>query len=91
MIPTIPSFQGIKRSIQYIDSHPHKPIFYPSGSYDGSNGIKITWSGNQVKYNTTQNLLECHQESARARTLDRRLSVSVIIHILFGFAVFYEL
>ena len=33
--PTFPGFQGLKRCIQYMDSHPHKPIFYPSNSYDG--------------------------------------------------------
>ena len=35
--PTLPGFQGIKRCVQYLASHPHKPIFYPSNSYDGSN------------------------------------------------------
>ena len=33
--PTLPGFQGIKRCVQYLSSHPHKPIFYPSKSYDG--------------------------------------------------------
>ena len=33
--PTLPGFQGIKRCVQYLDSHPHKPIFYPSSFYDG--------------------------------------------------------
>ena len=32
--PTLPGFQVIKRCVQYLDSHPHKPIFYPSNSYD---------------------------------------------------------
>ena len=59
--PTLPGFQGIKRCVQYLASHPHKPIFYPFNSYDGSNVIKLTWSGNQVEYHTTQNCLECHQ------------------------------
>ena len=27
--PTLPVFQGLKRCIQHIDSHPHKTIFYP--------------------------------------------------------------
>ena len=31
--PTLPCFQGIKRYVQYLSSHPHKPIFYPSDSY----------------------------------------------------------
>ena len=30
LAPNLPGFQGIKRCIQYLDSHPHKPIFYPS-------------------------------------------------------------
>ena len=46
--PTLPVFQGIKRCIKYLASHPHKPILYPSNNYDGSNVIRLTWSGNQV-------------------------------------------
>ena len=53
--PTLSGFQGIKRCVQYLVSHPHKPIFYPSHSYDGSNVIRLTWIGNQVEYHTTQN------------------------------------
>ena len=26
--PTLPYFQGLKRCIKYIATHPHKPIFY---------------------------------------------------------------
>ena len=33
---TLPVFQGIKHCVQYLASHPHKPIFYYSNSYDGS-------------------------------------------------------
>ena len=55
--PTLPGFQVIKRYVQYLASHPHKPIFYPSNSYDGSNVIRLTWSGNQVEDHTTQNCL----------------------------------
>ena len=33
--PTLPGFKGIKLCVQYLASHPHKPIFYPSNSYDG--------------------------------------------------------
>ena len=33
--PTLPSFQGIKCCIQYLDSHFHKPIFHLSNNYDG--------------------------------------------------------
>ena len=58
--PTLPGFQGIKRCLQYLASQPHKPIFYPSTSYDGSNFIRLTWSGNQVEDHTPQKNLECH-------------------------------
>ena len=44
--PTLPGFQGIKRCVQYLASHPHKPISYTSNSYDGSNVIRLTWDGN---------------------------------------------
>ena len=46
--PTLPCFQGIKRYVQYMASHPHKTIFYPSIYYEGSNVIRLTWSGNRV-------------------------------------------
>ena len=51
------SFQGLKRCIQYMDSHPYKPIFYPSNSYDGSNVTRLTWIGNKVEYYITHNCL----------------------------------
>ena len=31
--PAQPGFQGIKRCVQYLASHRHKPIFYPSNYY----------------------------------------------------------
>ena len=40
--PMIPGFQSIKRCIQYMASHPHKTIFYPSNSYNGLNFIRLT-------------------------------------------------
>ena len=55
--PTLPGFQGIKLCVQYLASHPHKPIFYPYNLYDGSTAIRLTWSGNQVEYHTTKNCL----------------------------------
>ena len=55
--PTIPVFQVIKRYVQYQYSHPHKTIFYPYNYYDGSNFIRLTWSGNQVEDHTTHNCL----------------------------------
>ena len=54
---TLTGFQGIKRFVQYLASHPHKPIFYPSNSYDQLNFIRLTCSGNQVEDHTTQNFL----------------------------------
>ena len=68
--PTLPGFQGIKLCVQYLASHPHKPIFYPYNSYDGSNFIRLTWSGSQVENHTTQNCLECHQYGYHARILN---------------------
>ena len=85
--PTLPGFQGIKRCVQYMAIHPHKPIFYPSNSYDGLNAIRLTWSGNQVEDHTTHNCMECHQDADNAIILNRRRSVSVIIHTLLGVAV----
>ena len=67
LAPTLPGFQGIKRCVQYLDSHKHKPIFYPSNSYDGSNVIRLIWSGNQVEDYTTQIFLEFHQDAYHAR------------------------
>ena len=60
--PNLTVFQGNKLCVQYLASLPHKPIFYPSNSYDRSNAIRLTWSGNQVEYHTTQNCLEFHQD-----------------------------
>ena len=45
---TLTGFQGIKSYIKYLYSQPHKPIFYPSNYYYGSNCIILTCSGNQV-------------------------------------------
>ena len=87
---TLPGFQGIKHCVQYLDSHPHKPIFYPSNSYDGSNVIRLTWGGNQVEYHTTHNCLECNQYADHAIILNIRRSVSGIIHTLLGVAVCWK-
>ena len=86
----LPGLQGIKRCVQYLASHPHKPIFYPSHSYDGSNVIRLTWSGNQIEDHTTQNFLECHQDADHARILNRRRSVSGIIHTQLGVDVCWK-
>ena len=88
--PTLPGFQGIKRCVKYLASHPHKPIFYPSTYYDGSNVIRLTLSGNQVEDHTTQNFLECHQDADHTRVLDIRQSVLGIIHTQLGIAVCWK-
>ena len=57
--PTLPGFQELKRCLKYLYMNPHKPIFYPFNYYDGSNVIRLTWSGNQCEDYTTHNFLEC--------------------------------
>ena len=49
----LPGFQVINLYVQYLAGHPHKPIFYPSNSYDGSNIIILIWGGNQAEDYTT--------------------------------------
>ena len=89
--PTLPGFQCIKCYVQYLASHPHKPIFYTSNYYDGSNGIRLTWSGNRVEDHTTQNCFKYHQDADHAIILNRRRSVLGIIHTLLGVAVCWKL
>ena len=88
--PTLPGFQGIKRYVQYLANHQHKPIFYPYYSYYGSNIISLIWSGNQVKDQTTQNCLEYHKYTDHVRVLNRRLSFSGIMHTMFGVSVCWK-
>ena len=90
MASTLPGFQGIKRCIKYLTSYPHKNISYPSTSYDGSNVIRLICSGDQVEYYTTKNCLECHQYADHAIIINRRRSVSGILHTLFGVAVCWK-
>ena len=85
--PTLLGFQSLKRCIQYLDSQPDKPIFYPSYYYDGSNVIRLTWSGNQVEDYTTKNVLELNQDADHARVINIRQSVTGIIYCLFGVSV----
>ena len=82
--PTIPGFQGVHHCIPYLASHPHKYIFYTYNYYDFSNVIRLTWSGFQVEYCTTQKFLECHQDADCARIVNRINSVLVITHTLLG-------
>ena len=84
VVPNLHGFQVVKWCVQYLDSHPHKPIFYPSNYYDGSNVIIITWSGNQFEDYTTNNCFECHQDDDHAIILKRRRSVSGILYTLLG-------
>ena len=86
LAPTLPGFQGIKRCVIYLDIHTHKPIFYPSNSYYGPNVIRLTCSGNQVEEYTTHNCLECYQYADHAIIINRRRSVSGILHTLIGVA-----
>ena len=90
MAPTIPGFQFIKLWVQYLASHPNKSIFYPSNYYDGSNIIRLTWSGNEVEDHTTHNFLECHKYSDHDRIINRRQSVSDIIHTLIGVVILWK-
>ena len=86
MALNLPGFQGIKQCVQYLASHPHKPIYYPYNNNYGSNFISLTWSVNQVEDQTTQNCLEFHQDTDHAIIINRRRSVSGIIHTLLGVA-----
>ena len=82
MEPTLPGLQGIKGCVQYMASRPHKPIFYPSSYYDGSNITSSSWSGNQVKDHAAQNCMGCHQYMDHDIIINMRRSVSGIIHTL---------
>ena len=88
--PTLPGFQGIKRCVQYLTSHPQKCIFYPSNSYEGSNFIGLTCSGNQFEDHTTHTCLKCHQDADNAIIINRRRSISCIIHTMIGVAVLWK-
>ena len=90
VVPTVTGLQGIKHCSQYLASHPHKPLFYPSNYYDWSNLIRLTWIGNQVEYYTTHIFLECNQGVDCSRIINRRQSVSGIIHTLLGVDVFWK-
>ena len=59
-------------------------------SYDESNVIRLTWSGNQVEDNKTHNYLECYQYADHARVFNIIWSVSGIINTLLGVSVFQK-
>ena len=66
---------------------PHKPIFYPSTYYDGSNVIRLTWSGNQPEDYTTHNFQECLQYADHTKIINKISSVLGIINTLLGIVV----
>ena len=88
---TLYYFQGLKCYIQDLASYSHKTIFHPSSYYDISNVIRLTWSGNKTEDHTTHNYLECHKYADHAVIINRRRSVSGIIHALFGVAEWWKL
>ena len=87
LAPTLTGFQGLKCCAQYLASHPRKIIFHSYNSYDGSNIIILTWRGNKVEEYTTKNSLECHKCVDWSILINRRRSVSGIIHTLIDDAV----
>ena len=87
MAPTLPGFKGIKLCVKCLASHPHKTISYPSNSYDESNVISITWSGNNVEDHKTHNCLECHQDADHAIIIIRKRLILSIIHNLLGVTI----
>ena len=89
VVPTLTGFQVIKICIEYLSSHSYKPIFYPSDAYDGSNFIRLIWSGNQVEDYTIHNFLEWHQDVDHAIIINRIRSISGIIHTLIGVSVLW--
>ena len=86
--PTLAVIQSINSCIKYLASKPHKPIFYPSNYHDGSNVVRILWSGNQVEEYTTYNCLEFHQYADHAIIINIIRSVLGINYTLLGVAVF---
>ena len=49
--------------------------------------MRLTWSGNKNEEYTTHNILEGHKDVDRARIINRRRSVSGILHTLLAVAV----
>ena len=88
--PTLNGLKSINRCIQYLASPPHKPIAYSYNSYDRSNFIRLTWSGNQAGYYTTQNCLGFYQDAYHARILKSIRSVSGIMLTLLGDSVCWK-
>ena len=86
MAPTITGLKVLKRCIQYLASHPHLKL-YTYNYYDGSNFIRITWSGTQFEYYTIYNDLECHQGVDRYIIISMRRSILGIIHTLLGVTI----
>ena len=70
--PTLTGLKGIKSCIKYLASNPHKTLFYAYNFYDGSNFIRLTWSGNEVEDYKIQICLECHQNADHDITINKR-------------------
>ena len=88
--PPITSFQSIKRCIQCMDGLSHKPIFHHSTYYDSSNFIRLICIWNQVEGYTNQNCLEFHQNAGHDIFINKKRSVSGIIHTLLDVAVYWK-
>ena len=88
--PILPELKGITRCIQFLAAHPHNCIFYVLNAYGGYNYTRITWSGNQIEDYTIQICFECHQGADNPRILNRRQSVSIIVHTILCVAVFWK-
>ena len=82
--------KGFKICVQYLDIHPHKPIFYPYNYYDGSNIIRLTRRGNEVEEHKTHNVLERHLDADHDIIIDKRRLVSGIFHNMLGVAVCWK-
>ena len=91
MAHTLPGFQVLISCIQYLASHPHKPIFNISNYSDGSNITRLTQSGIKIEDYTSQKFLECHQEIDHAIILKIRQKCSGIIHTLLGIVACWKL
>ena len=91
MVPALPGFQFIKRCIQYLDCRPHNHIFCLFNSYDGSNVIRLAWSGNQAEYYTVHTFIETFKDADHARIITRIWSVLGINKNILGFALFWKI
>lgn len=67
------SFQGIKRIMRYLHTHPHQPIFYPCRSIGTTETITYHWSSNEKSSYVLPSLPVDFSDAAFANiTPDRR-------------------